>query len=256
ASTSAGYPRFTDTPGVETGRRNLAIFTAGCNFRCGFCQDWIHDTMLSTGGPRFTRDEIADWIDEATTCVSFCGGNPDMQLNSVVDLAGHIRTRFAGRTMRLCVETNLTAPWPVLERLAEIVLASGGGFNVGLKAGSEAVHRALTGASNGAVWRNLGLLHARFGMGDEVALLRPSLLCVPGYVDETEVRLVARRLLGIDPGFSLVLLPWYPRFLTTDQPGTRTSELVDLARAARDEGLRRVSPDPDQPPTGDRFVRA
>ncbi len=254
-TTGCGYPDFAVSPGVEAGCRNLAVFTAGCNFDCLFCQDWIHKTMAETAKPRFTDDEILDWIDDRTTCVCFCGGTPDVQLAAVTRIAVLVRERYADRVMRICAETNLTAPGDLLLPFAHLVHDSGGGFNIGLKAGTEPVHLALTGTGNTRVWRNIERLRAEFGPAERVELIRPSLLVVPGYIDVFEVRAVAARLAAIDADLTLKLIPFLPRYLFDDLPAAADELVATLAAAAADSGLHRVDPPPDDVGQGGRFVR-
>jgi pyruvate formate lyase activating enzyme len=253
-TTGCGYPRFAVRPGPEVGSRNLAVFTAGCNFSCPFCQDWIHDAMLTMGAPRFTDDEVCAWVDDRTTCVSFCGGTPDLHLDAVTRIARRMVREHRGRILRICAETNLTAPWSRLLPFARLVRKSGGGLNIGLKAGSDTLHRALTGVSNARVWRNIERLHSTLGVGGEVPFLRPSLLVIPGYVDAAEVRLVASRLASLDPRFSLKLIAFLPRYRMTDLPAADDALLASLADVARACGLARVSP-ARADLIGERFVR-
>lgn len=255
ATTGVGYPRFARCQGPELGCRNLAIFSAGCNFDCPFCQDWIHQAMARSGSPWFSDDEVLAWVTPDTTCVSFCGGTPDVQMTDVLRLARKFRRRYVGRLLRICAETNLTAPARQLVPFAREVLDSGGGLNIGLKAGTDPMHKALTGASNRKVWANLALLQQAFGIGRVVPFLRPSLLVIPGYVDDEEVRVVARRLADMDKGFTLKLIAFLPRFRMDDLPATQDQELLRLAEVARQEGLERVSPTPGELDGSGRFVR-
>lgn len=254
-TTGCGYPQFAVCPGTERGWRNLAVFSAGCNFNCPFCQDWIHRTMLKTGKPWFSDQEIVGWIDDRTSCVCFCGGTPDLHMDSIIRIAQKMREKYPPRILRFCAETNLTAPWRQLECFGEIVFESGGGFNIGLKAGSDSLHRALTGRSNEKVWRNLERLYKRFGPGDKVPFLRPSLLVIPGYTDEKEVQIVGERLKNLDPSFSLKLIAFLPRYLMNDLPAAKPELLTLLAQIAGRCGLGNISPLPDEPEAPGRFIR-
>lgn len=254
-TTGCGFPHHAVVAGPEVGYHNLAIFTAGCNFDCPFCQDWIHDVMFRERGPWFSDDEICSWIDERTTCVSFCGGTPDLFLADVTRIARRMLSEHQDRVLRICAETNLTAPWRLLRPFAELVHSSGGGLNIGLKAGTDSVHRALTGVSNAMIWHNLSRLQEHFGPGDPVPFIRPSLLVIPGYVDEEEVLVVATRLAAIDPRISLKLIAFLPRYRMMDLPAVDRATLVRLAGVARRCGLMKVSPYHGEQMTGNRFVR-
>jgi pyruvate formate lyase activating enzyme len=74
----------------------------------------------------------------------------------------------------------------------------------------------------------------------EPSLLIASTLLVPGYVDEQEVRKIARTIVGVDPGIPYSLLAYYPHFYLDDLPLTSRDEAERCEAAARDEGLWNV----------------
>ncbi len=254
-ATGVGYPQFTKTRGPETGCRNLAVYWGGCNYTCGFCQDWIHEIMRETGLPRFGPEEIMNWVDERTTCICFCGGTPDISMRRVVQLSKAFRGRYPGRILRICAETNLTAPLDDLLEFAKIVKASGGGLNVGLKAGSENVHMALTGHSNKAVWENFTALYRAFGPGEAVPFLRPSLVLVPGYIDAKEVQLVCKKISEIDPEIPLKFISFLPRRDFSQSSPTAPAFMMEAVRIAASLGLKKVSPAIEEIETQKRLLR-
>ncbi len=241
-ATAAGYPVYTKTRDAERGCKNLAVYWGGCNFTCGFCQDWIHEIMRETGLPRFYKDEILDWVDKDTTCICFCGGTPDIAMKKVVKLAGAFREKYPGRILRICAETNLTASLPDLIDFTGIVKTSGGGLNVGLKAGSDKVHHTLTGHSNKKIWNNFTALYERFGAGEPVPLLRPSLLLVPGYIDRKEIEIVCNRLASIDGNIPLKFISFLPRRHFSHAEATDPRFLAEAIKIAGECGIKTVSP--------------
>jgi len=251
----AGYPKFTKTRGPEIGCKNLAVYWGGCNYKCGFCQDWIHDVMRETSLPRFTEEEILDWVDESTTCICFCGGTPDISMEKVVKLAKAFRNKYSGRILRICAETNLTAPLPELMAFAEIVINSGGGLNIGLKAGSEKVHIKLTGQSNKIVWDNFSVLFEKFGTGRPVPFLRPSLLLVPHYINLEEVETVCRRLADIDKNIPLKFISFLPRRYFAQAGSTNPAFMIEVIKIAKSYGLEKVSPTIDEIEQQKRLIR-
>lgn len=255
-TTGCGYPRYAVAPGPEVGCQNLAIFFGGCNFTCPFCQDWIHRLMLSRRIPRFALGEILKWPNAHTTCICFCGGTPDLHMREVLWLAEHFSAAANGRVLRFCAETNLTADSSLLREFAGLVLKSGGGLNIGLKAGTDAVHRALTGMSNEPVLANLRMLHETFGVNHLVPFLRPSLLLVPGYVDETEIAEACRVVADMDANIPMKFIRFLPRNEMTDLPPTSDEEMRVAVRIARDFGLQRISPVESEIGKQHRFVTA
>ncbi|MCU0287882.1 MAG: radical SAM protein [Acidobacteria bacterium] len=241
-ATGTGYPEFTRTQGPETGCKNLAIYLGGCNYKCGFCQDWIHEIMLETGLPRFTTGEVLDWVDENTTCISFCGGTPDIMMKKVIHLARSFRLRHPGKILRICAETNLSAPIDELIEFSAIVKESGGGLNIGLKAGSEEVHRALTGFSNQINWSNFTTLYEKYGPGIVVPFLRPALLLVPHYIDRREVETVCRKIANLDTNIPFKLISFLPRYRFAGSATTDWAFMAEAVKIAGASGLKNISP--------------
>lgn len=241
-ATGTGYPKFTQTLGPETGSKNLAIYLGGCNFKCGFCQDWIHEIMLETGLPRFTTGEVLDWVDENTTCISFCGGTPDIMMEKVINLARSFRLRSPRKILRICAETNLSAPINQLIEFSGIVKESGGGLNIGLKAGSEEVHQALTGFSNRTTWNNFTTLYEKYGPGIEVPFLRPALLLVPHYIDHEEVEIVCRKISNLDTHIPFKLISFLPRYRFAGSATTDWAFMAEAVKIAEAYGLKHISP--------------
>ncbi|MCP5107392.1 MAG: radical SAM protein [bacterium] len=254
-ATGTGYPEYTKTRGPETGCRNLAVYWGGCNYKCGFCQDWIHEIMRETGLPRFSREEVINWVDESTTCICFCGGTPDISMRRVVELAKDFRDRYSNRILRICAETNLTAPLDDLLEFAKIVKASGGGFNVGLKGGSEKVHMALTGHSNKIVWENFTTLYETFGPGKVTPFLRPSLVLIPNYIDSEEVQLVCKKISKIDPEIPLKFISFLPRRNFSESSPTEPAFMIEAIRIAASCGLKKISPAIEEIEAQKRLIR-
>ncbi|MEM2291202.1 MAG: radical SAM protein, partial [Candidatus Korarchaeum sp.] len=74
----------------------------------------------------------------------------------------------------------------------------------------------------------------------EVPLFTASTLMVPGYVDEEEVRMIARFIASVNPETPYSLLAFHPSFLMTDLPKTSRRHALEAERVAREEGLTRV----------------
>ena len=250
AATSAGYPRWTDTRGVEVGRYNLAVFFAGCSLDCLFCQNWEHKTMLSNSREvlahaRSVEELVEAAIDPRVTCVCFFGGDPTPHAPWVLKAARMIaeRARREGVVKRICWETNGVASEPIMREMARLSLETGGVVKIDLKAWTPSVYKALTGVD--AVERVKGNVRLvaemwkKAGRG-EPPLLVTSLLLVPGYVDLVEVRGWAEYLASLDPDIPLMLLAFHPDHLMRDLPPTSREHALAAARVAKEAGLRRV----------------
>lgn len=71
-------------------------------------------------------------------------------------------------------------------------------------------------------------------------LLIASTLLVPGYIDEEEIRSLARFIASIDPEIPYSLLGYYPHFYMADMPLTRKGLAERYLEVAREERLQNV----------------
>jgi pyruvate formate lyase activating enzyme len=78
------------------------------------------------------------------------------------------------------------------------------------------------------------------GLRETPPLLVASTLLVPGYIDEAEVRSIARLIASIDPAIPYSLLAFYPHFYMPDLPLTQRAQAQQCLLAAREEELENV----------------
>ncbi len=239
AGTGVGYPRYAHRPGPEYGYTNLAVFYEACSFDCLYCQNW-HFRLTTRTGPRHTPEELAAAVDARTACVCFFGGDPGPQLPHALAAAEKALERAQGRILRICWETNGNMAPKLLRRAAELALVSGGLIKFDLKAWSEGVHRALTGASNKPTLANFAWVAEWVPRRPEVPLLLASTLVVPGYVDEKEVAGLARFIAELNPSIPYTLLAFYPQYRMPDLPCTSSRQMELCVEAAREAGLASV----------------
>jgi pyruvate formate lyase activating enzyme len=63
---------------------------------------------------------------------------------------------------------------------------------------------------------------------------------VPGYIDEEEVRRIARFISSVNPEIPYSLLAFYPHFYMSDLPLTPKFLAYRCLETAREEGLKNV----------------
>jgi len=237
--TGSAYPHFSYTPGPEYGYKNLAIFYYGCSFNCLFCQNW-HWREDITAQKSISPEEIVSGIDARTSCICFFGGDPSCQINHSLEIARIAREKKQGRILRICWETNGSFSEKFLEEMAEISLESGGCIKIDLKAGNEEVNQALCGVSNKRTLENFKKLAYFVDKRPEPPFLIASTLLVPGYIDEEEIRKIARFIASLNPRIPYTLLGFYPQFYMHDLPPTSREHARRCLEVARKEGLKRV----------------
>ncbi len=251
AATGCGYPRYALRPGAEYGYYNLAVFFAGCNLDCVFCQNWEHKDILVSGSLRerytVSLNEIVKVAkNDLIPCICYFGGDPGPHAPQAIRISRLVLdyAKKFGKIKRICWETNgLESPW-VAKAMAELSLESGGIFKIDWKAWTPSIYQALTGVDGSAATENIrNLVRMLIDMSSlrkEVPLLVVSVLLVPGYVDVEEVQSIAKFIASLDRDVPLVLLAFHPDHLLKDLPPTSRRHAEEAAKVAREEGLRKV----------------
>ena len=98
----------------------------------------------------------------------------------------------------------------------------------------------MTGISNKRTLENFSRVAERTKERPVPPFLIASTLLVPGYIDENEVRGIARFIASINPDIPYSLLAFYPHFYMSDLPLTSKVLSERCLRAAREGGLENV----------------
>lgn len=238
--TGAGYPEYAHCPGPEAGYRNLAVFFHACSFDCLYCQNWQY--RRTTHQPAAVPAEaLAAAADRWTSCICHFGGDPAPQLPFSLRASRLAREQRKGEILRICWETNGSMHPRLLDAMVEMARESGGCVKFDLKAWNEDLHVALTGVTNRRTLSNFSRAAKEAAKRAVPPLLVASTLLVPGYVDEEEVRGIARFLASHDPEIPYSLLAFHPHFRMGDLPPTPASLARRCLLAAEEAGLRNLS---------------
>lgn len=237
--TGAGYPEYAHCRGAEVGYRNLAVFFQACSFNCLFCQNW---QFRRESMKPFTRpvEDLVDAIDEWTSCICYFGGDPAPQLPFSLRASRLARERHKDEILRICWETNGSMHPGLADDMTELALASGGCVKFDLKAWDDSLHIALTGVSHERTLENFRRAGARTAERLDPPLVIASTLLVPGYIDEDEIRGIARFIASVDPDIPYSLLGFHPVFYMEDLPMTTRAHAERARAVALEEGLTNV----------------
>lgn len=237
--TGAGYPKYAYSSGPERGYKNLAVFFHACSFNCLYCQNWHFRKATLRPRTIAVEDLIRD-VDRKTSCICYFGGDPTPQLTFAMSASHLALERSNGRILRICWETNGSMNEGFLDKMVELSLNSGGCIKFDLKAWDENLHIALTGVTNKRTLQNFLKVAENIKLRPVPPLLIASTLLVPGYIDEAEVRGIARFISSINPDIPYSLLAFYPHFFMSDMPLITKAFAVRCLEAAKEEGLRNV----------------
>jgi pyruvate formate lyase activating enzyme len=240
--TGAGYPKYAYERGAETGHSNLAVFYGSCSLDCLFCQNWHYRKMAADLQPLMSAESLAAKAEGHVSCICYFGGDPSSQMPHALK-ASEIALKKAksmGRILRICWETSGSWRREFGLKAAELSFASGGIVKFDLKTWDENLSVALCGVSNRPALENFKMIGEKyFRRRLNLPTLTASTLLIPGYVDEEEIRNLARFIAEIDPSIPYTLLAFYPCYVMRDLP-TTSRNLAYRCRSVAKEYLENV----------------
>ncbi len=215
------------------GSKALSIATPGCNFRCGFCQNWqISQSPRRKGGgvagePFPPEAVVRAAIDEGCRSVSYTYTEPTIFFEYAYDTAR--LAREAGLLNNFVTNGYMTAE--ALETIRPVLDAA----NVDLKAFRDETYKKVCGARLEPVLDTIRRMKA-LGVWVEVTTL-----VVPGLNDGAEeLAAIARFIASVDPDMPWHISRFHPDYEYTQAPATPVSTLRAAADAGRREGLRHI----------------
>lgn len=214
------------------GARALSFGLLGCDYHCGYCQNWLTSQALrdpdADGRPR--EVSAAELVQLAlrhdARLVASTYNEP--LITSEWALAVFREARAAGLACAYVSNGNATPE--VLDYLAPWVQL----YKVDLKGFRDRAYRQLGGTLERVLW-TIGELHAR-GVWVEVVTL-----CVPGLNDsDAELRDLARFLVSVSPDLPWHVTAFHPDYRLTEPAPTSVRTLLRAAEIGRAAGLHFV----------------
>jgi pyruvate formate lyase activating enzyme len=212
------------------GSKALSVATAGCNFRCGFCQNWqISQAPRRKGGglagePFAPEDIVGAAIDQGCRSISYTYTEPTIFFEYAFDTAK--LAREAGLANNFVTNGYMTAE--ALESIRPYLDAA----NVDLKAFEEKTYKKVCGARLEPVLETIRRMRA-LGVWVEVTTL-----VVPGLNDgEGELAAMARFIASVDQEIPWHISRFHPDYEFTDAPPTPVATLRAAASLGKKEGL-------------------
>jgi pyruvate formate lyase activating enzyme len=215
------------------GSRAYSIATAGCNFHCRFCQNWLISQWPRDRGWPFPGEPTTpgDIVRAAVTlgCASIAYTYTEPTV--FFELALETARRAVDAGLRNVFVTNGYMTAEALDVLAPALH----GANVDLKAFSESYYRKVCGATLTPVLDTIRGLRGH-GIWVEVTTL-----VVPGHNDsDDELWAVAAWLAALDRDIPWHVSAFFPAYRMLEVPPTPVASLHRAARLGRQAGLRYV----------------
>jgi pyruvate formate lyase activating enzyme len=223
-------PFFHVLPGSDA----LTFGMLGCDYHCGYCQNWVTSQMLrdpkAAAPPRLCNaKQLVDLaIHHGAPVIASSYNEPLITSEWAVDVFKEAKPRG----LRCAYISNGNATPQVLDFIRPHVDA----YKVDLKSFDDKNYRALGGVLDHVV-QTIKMLKER-GFWVEIVTL-----VVPGFSDDADqLRRMADFLAGIDP-----LMPWHmtafhPDYKMRDRRHTVADDLLRIAEYGRAAGLKYLYP--------------
>jgi pyruvate formate lyase activating enzyme len=214
------------------GTTSFSMATVGCNFRCGFCQNWqISQSSKrkgTLGGQELSPEEAVGLaLSRGCRSLSYTYTEPTVFFEYACD------------TMRLAKDKGLSNVFvtngfmtaEALEEMRGLLDAA----NVDLKSFSEETYHQVCGGHLQPVLDSIALMR-KLGVWVEATTL-----IVPGMNDgDEEIGRIAGFLAGVDPDIPWHVSRFHPDYQYADTPATPAATLDRALEIGRQAGLRYI----------------
>jgi pyruvate formate lyase activating enzyme len=215
-------------PGVDA----LTFGMLGCDFHCGYCQNWLTSQAL--------RDEAALAPFQMVTPQQLVRAAKDSGARLMVSSYNEplITAEWAAAVFREAAPAGLLCAFVsngnATEEALDFLKPWLSAYKIDLKGFDDRHYRSLGGTLE-HVCNGIRMVHAR-GIWLEIVTL-----LVPGFNDgESEVRAIAEFLAGLDRDIPWHITAFHPDYQMSDTPGTTPEQLVRAAEIGAEAGLRYV----------------
>ena len=210
------------------GKKILSAGTFGCNFKCGYCQNWTiahRNARTMQLEPAELADMAVDYVKDGNIGVAYTYNEPSIWYEFVLDTAILIRER---KLANVLVTNGFICREP-LEKLLPYIDA----MNIDVKAFTEEFYKKYCKGSLEAVQKTVET-------AAESCHVEITTLVIPGLNDTPEeIGKLARWLSSISPEIVLHLSRFFPNYQMTDIPPTPAATL-DAARVSASFWLKHV----------------
>ncbi len=215
------------------GTRALSVATAGCNFRCPFCQNWqISQAPKGKGGVRghfrlSPEDIVREAAENGCRSISYTYTEPTVFFEYAYDTARLAAPAGLANTF----VTNGYMTEEAIDAIEPFLDAA----NVDLKAFRDETYRKVCGARLEPVLNSIRRMKEK-GIWVEVTTL-----IVPGLNDgEEELAGIAAFIAGVDPDIPWHVSRFHPDYEYTHAPPTPVATLKAARDIGQGAGLRYV----------------
>lgn len=222
--------------------KSYTVFMAGCNFKCLNCQNWTIAQLPDNGYPpgrfvpawKLARECVAGLESPAAKRMGadrifFSGGEPTIHLPYVEKVVAEARK--LSPDLKVNFDTNGYLTRQSLSKVLEFTTS----ITFDLKAFSDEVHLALTGAASAPVLRNA----AYVGKHAQEKLWEYRILVIPE-INVEEIAPLCRFIADIDVQLPVCFLAFRPNYVMEHRAGATTALMDHCVETAAINGLKRA----------------
>lgn len=230
---SHGYPKYSYSNDAEYGYYNLACFLYGCNFFCLGCQNDQHRQLKIA--EKYSLDKFATKVQKnpKISCICWFGGSPEPQLTWALRASKKVVTMAEKRIMRICWEWNGAGNKKYVENAVKLSLETGGNAKFDIKYFNPFLSLLFSGVSNKRTFENFERCYDSFYYQRNDPVLTATTLLIPGYVNDVEVREIAKFIANLDENIPYSLLVFHPDSFLSDLPITSRQQVNECYSSAK-----------------------
>lgn len=220
------------------GEPACVIFLSGCNFDCGYCQNWRLKTRSEEKAVDIEKIKAIISQNSLITACKITGGEPLLQIESVLEIGSFVKSLG----LKFGIDTNGSLPDPLAKVLPLLDLVS-----IDVKAALEKdAYRKITGLQHPPLQSIIKSLELAMKSNAFVDL---RMVVIPGYNEDTEtIKSIAKTLRGIgyeekasEGKASLTLVEFVPENARDETFRKIKNPSVQLLRSiANESGLKGV----------------
>ncbi|HYN04771.1 MAG TPA: AmmeMemoRadiSam system radical SAM enzyme [Vicinamibacteria bacterium] len=217
---------------VLPGAKALSFGMLGCDYHCGFCQNWLSSQALRDPEAMAPAQEVsaAEIVAAAKKSGARIVTSTYNEPLITSEWAAEVFRLAKAEGLRCSYVSNGNATEEVLEYLRPFVSL----YKVDLKGFRDRPYRDLGGTLERVLWT----IRALHGMGIWVEVVT---LVVPGHNDSTEeLRDIARFLVSVSPDLPWHVTAFHPDYRMGDKEPTSVRALLRAAEIGAAEGLHFV----------------
>jgi pyruvate formate lyase activating enzyme len=215
------------------GTRSFSIAAAGCNFKCGFCQNWQISQVSKRTNPELTgyvlppEEIVRKAMDDGCRSISYTYTEPTIFFEYAYDTASLAREKGL---LNVFV-TNGFMTTKALETIQPFLDAC----NVDLKSFSEPFYKSVCHGALAPVLESIRAMN-RLGIWVEVTTL-----IIPNSNDSPEeLTKIARFLAEVDPDIPWHISRFHPDYQFNDHRSTPIETIRMAYQIGKQEGLRYI----------------